>query len=101
MDCLFKDVSFGEKVSLGDGYSTCMNCAADTQKIMESIQWIYCGHSADFDLFQPEKPIKCPSCGTNIVGYMQRCGEPGGLEVQAGSIFHLQESHETQQRTAP
>lgn len=87
MECLFKDVQFGEKVKLGLGYSTCRNCAADVQAVVESVDWIYCGHSADCDLFEPAIPIRCPSCKFPVAGYMQRCRESGSLEVKADSVF--------------
>lgn len=87
MDCMFKNFSFGERVRLGLGYSTCRNCGANVQEVVEGIAWIYRGHSAEFDLFEPEKPICCPVCKHLVAGYMQRCGESGSLEVKAGDVF--------------
>lgn len=81
MECKFSKLKFGEIVGLSGGESVCGKCAGDTQKQLESTEWIYQGHSNELDLFIPVKNVYCPTCGKKIDAYGEVCGESGGLEI--------------------
>ncbi len=81
-DCKFKGFNFNNKVKLKGGKSVCNNCGFNIQAVVESITWIYQGHSGGMDLCTPASNIFCPSCGDSKDCYLQHCEEGGtGLDV--------------------
>lgn len=95
MKCKFSDLQFGDVVNLDGGVSACGGCGTDLQKITRDNKWVYQGHSGDYDLFEATKLIYCPSCGTRISGYGERCGELGGLQVLLDSAEFLKKLEDT------
>jgi hypothetical protein len=76
--CKFK---FWSRSPTRGGTSCCGACGCDTQAQVESILWIYQGHSGDVDLFKASRLIYCLGCGEPINGYSERCHGEGGLRV--------------------
>lgn len=75
MTCKFDNLHFGQHVHLSGGRSCCYQCAANTQKQVESIKWIYQGHTDGADIFMAVSPFPCPGCGKITNWLAETCGE--------------------------